>query len=352
MKRLALFLLPLVFLGVGCLNFGNNKPKVPDGGVFKTTDAGQTWVQVTAVPTVQGVGTLSTTNVGQLVLDPNDEAFLYLATQNNGLLYSEDVAVSWEQPRGAMMKDGTVSAVAVDPKDSCTVYVAKGPRLYKSTNCMRSFVDGVYVETRPNITITEIAADWYTKGNVFIGLSNGDVLKSADGGKSWKSLLKTGFSVTGILFSNKDSRQMLVSSVDSGIQRTLDSGEHWDKVVGNKVALGTTESIYRFVQTKDGSTVFASTKNGIARSTDFGFTWQPLKLLTAPGEVTIRALGISPTDPKIIYYATTSTFYRSADGGVTWETKKFPSARIPQTLQVDPKDSSVLYIGVVEPTKK
>ncbi len=346
MKRLSLVLLPLLFLGVGCLNFGGSKAsKVPDGGVFKSVNAGETWTQVNAVPTAQGVGTLATTSVNDIVLDPSDRTFLYLATRTNGLLYSEDSAVSWRQTRAASMKDGTIAAVAVDPKDACTVYVAKGSRLYKSSDCLRTFVDGTYVETRPAVTITAIGVDWYTKGTVLIGLSNGDVLKSADSGKSWMSLLKAEGSITNILFSHKDSRQILVSSKDSGMQRTLDGGEHWDKSVI------TSNQVYRFAQTKDGSILLASTKNGIARSVDFGATWENLKLLTAPGEVTINAFGISLTDAKTIYYATTSTFYHSADGGVTWQTKKFPSTRTPQTLQVDPKDPSVLYVGVVESIK-
>jgi len=353
MKRISLILLSLVFLGAGCsgLGFGTKVSRVPDGGIFKTSDAGDTWVQTNAVPTAQGMGTLSTTNILHMEVDPQDSAFLYLGTRANGLVYSDDRATSWRIPRYIPFQNGSIRSVEVDPMDMCTVYVAKESRLYKTENCLRSFSDETYVETRLGVEIVQIALDWYRRGTVFIGLSNGDVLKSTDAGKSWQTILKTGEDISEILLSNNDSRKILVTMYQGGIQRTTDGGDTWEEIEGNIDALSGADQVYALTQTTDSSVLLASTGYGLLRSNDFGLTWQPLQLLTAPGEVFIRAAGIAPADPNLIYYATPLAFYQTVDGGQTWRTKKFPSARVPRTLLIDPKDSQVLYIGVAEELK-
>lgn len=338
----------IVLLGAGCSQFGGKGSKAPDGGVFKTTDAGKTWVTANVVPTAQGIGTLATTNVISMEVDPQDIGMFYLGSRESGVLYSDDATASWRLPRQTVLKEGTVFAVEVDPFDRCTVYIAKGSRLYKSTDCLRTIDDETYVETRAGVSVVRLALDWYTQGTIWIGLSNGDVFKSTDAGKNWKSVLKLGKEVSQILVNNKDSRQVLISSSTLGFQRTSDGGDHWEKYAGDASKLNGAQLVDSLTQNSDSSIVLAATKYGILRSKDFGLNWEPLKLLTSPGQVLIRAVGISPKDANTIYYAVNSTFFHSSDGGQSWQTQKFPSARIPRTLIIDPKDPAVVYVGVAE----
>ncbi|MBI4713822.1 hypothetical protein HY771_01390 [Candidatus Uhrbacteria bacterium] len=338
----------IILLGAGCSQLGGKGSKAPDGGVFKTTDAGKTWATANVVPTAQGIGTLATTNVINMEMDPQDNGVFYLGTRESGVLYSDDIAASWRLPRQVALRDGVVFEVQVDPFDRCTVYIAKGSRLYKTTDCLRTIDDETYVETRAGVNVVRIALDWYTQGTIWIGLSNGDVLKSIDAGKTWKSVLKLGKEVSQILISNKDSRQIIVASYTLGFQRTSDGGDHWEKYDGDTARLTGTQIVYGLVQNKDASVTLATTKYGILRSMDFGLTWEPLKLLTSPSQVIIRAVGISPKDSNTIYYAVNSTFFTSTDSGKTWQTQKFPSTRIPRTMIVDPKDPAVVYVGVAE----
>lgn len=350
LQTVSVFVL-LTLLGAGCTSLGGTKNKAADGGVFKSVDAGSTWTSVAAVPTAQGMGTLATSNVLNLELDPNDKFFLYASTRENGMLYSEDGAASWRLPRQAALRDGTILTVEVDPSDSCRAYIAKGSRLYKTSNCLRTFDDEVYVESRGGITIIQLMVDWYAKGTVWMGLSNGDVLKSTDYGKSWKTMLKVKEEISEIMLSNKDSRVILISTFKAGVQRSIDGGEHWEKLEGTFSELKEANSVYGLTQTKDGSVMLAATQYGLLRSEDTGSTWQAIDLLTSPGQLAIRAVGIAPKDPKVIYYVTPSTFYRTADGGKTWQTQKFPSTRIPRAMLIDPEDASVLYVGVAAPTE-
>lgn len=346
------FLTFLLLLGAGCPALGGGaKNNVADGGVFKTIDAGKTWASAGAVPTAQGMGTLTTSNIISMEADPTDKFFLYATTRDNGMVYSEDGAISWHLPRYKSLRDGTIQGVEVDPSDSCTAYIVKGAKLFKTTDCMRTFDDEVYVESRGGIRIQQVALDWYVKGTVWMGLSNGDVLKSTNGGKSWKTVLKINKEISEILMSNKDSRVMLISTFDSGVHRTIDGGEHWEKLEGAFATLANASRVYAITQTTDGSVLLATTQYGLLRSSDLGSSWESIKLLTSPGQLTIRAAGIAPKDPNILYYATPSTFYKTADGGQTWQTQKFPSSRVPRAMLIDPDDAGVLYVGVAAPVE-
>lgn len=350
MKKLLFVFFPIVLLGAGCFG-GASGTSGNDAGVFKTTDAGQQWSQMVLVPTAKGIGTLATTNILSLTMDPQDANYLYASTRNNGMLFTEDGALSWRQPKQKILNTGTVYDVAVDPKDVCTVYIVTERKLVGTTDCFRSLNEELYLENRGDATISQVNVDWFNTNTLWIGLSNGDVLKSENRGGDWRTIKKIGKEISQIIISNTDSRMILVSSFNGGIERTADGGETWEKVEFPK-GTRSGEIVYNLTQNPDASVVIASTQHGLLRSNDFGKTWEQIQLLTAPGEAVIRSAAIDPKDSNVLYYATPGSFYRSVDGGLTWKTQKLPSAREARAMLVDPTNSSVLYIGEAVPVQK
>lgn len=349
MKYLSIISLSLILLGAGCLSSSSSSGS--DGGVYKSVNSGEEWSQVAVVPTAAGIGTLATTDVLNMEMDPQDNDYMYIGTRESGMLYSEDGGASWRQPRLSAFKEGLIYKVEVDPTDVCKVYVAKGARLYATDDCMRSFDSEVYVDNRSGVSVVQVAADWYNPSTLWIGLSNGDVLKSGDSGRTWTTVLKVGEEISEFLINNTDSRQLLVSTFRDGIWKTTDAGDNWEEVDGGLSELKQSGRVYQMIQSQDSGVVIASSQYGLTRSTDFGTTWEAIQLLTSPGQVTIRAVGIDTQNPTSIYYAANATFYRTTDGGVTWDTEKFQTSRVPRALLVDAEDSSVLYIGVASATE-
>jgi photosystem II stability/assembly factor-like uncharacterized protein len=345
MKTLSLISFMLIFLGAGCFG-GSSSSGRSDGGIYKTLTAGEEWGQAVVVPTAAGIGTLATTDVLNMEMDPQDKEYLYIGTRESGMLYSEDSGASWRQPQESALTSGLVYKIDVDPTDVCTVYVAKGSRLYSTQDCMRSFDSEVYVENRSGVSVVQVAVDWYSPTTIWLGLSNGDVLRSSDAGRTWTTVLKINDEISSFLINNTDSRQVLVSTFDDGIYKTTDGGANWVEVDGGLSTLKSAGKVFQMVQSDDSGTVIASSQYGLTRSKDFGTTWEAIALLTSPGQVAIRAIGIDAEHPTTMYYAANATFYKSTDGGVTWSTEKFPSTRVPRALLVDPDDASVLYIGV------
>lgn len=346
MKKLLPLLILFVLVGAGCSGSNNNAGS--DGGILKSTDAGLEWVQANVVPTAAGIGTLSTSDVINMEIDPSDTSYLYVATRNSGMLYSRDSGVSWQQPEDAFLKTGTIVDIEVDPKDVCTVYVAKANRLFRTTDCMRSFNNEMYVESRPDVGVIRVSVDWFNTNVIWIALSNGDLLKSKDAGKTWRTQIKAREEISEILISNSDSRQVLVSTFNGNLYRTLNGGEKWEDMKEGLVPFKSEKGIFDLVQDQKSKIVLAASKYGVLRSKDFGKTWESVRLITSPGQVQIRALALDTINPNTIYYATPATFYHSADGGSTWKTEKLPSTRLPRSLVVDPKNAKVLYIGVAQ----
>ena len=348
MKKLFPLFILLVLVGAGCSAAAPTSKKA-DGGILKTADAGKLWAQSSLVQTAKGIGTLATANILTLEMDPQDKNVLYVGTREDGFLYSDDAGTSWRQPKDKALSTGYIASLKVDPKNVCTVYVAKGPRLYKSIDCMRSFQNDAYIESREKVNVLKVAVDWFNPQIVWIGLSNGDVQKSLDGARTWSNVLHVKDDVTDILINQNDSRMALVGTLAKGMMKTGDGGATWTPADLKGITGGA--EVFDLIQSKDSGTVIAATKHGLLRSQDFGTTWSPIKLVTAAGQVNIQAVGMDASHPDVLYYATTATFYKSTDGGATWQTGKLPSNRLPRAILVDPSNAAVLYLGLATETK-
>ena len=349
-SKLALILSAVALTGAGCFG-GVGKTGSADGGVFKTTNGGTAWTQQTAIVSANGTGSIATTDVLALAMDPQDNQTVYAGTKAAGLLYSLDGAASWQQARNPGLREGAIGAIAVDPTNVCVVYVAKGQHLFKSSDCLRSANPDAYVETRTGVTISSLAVDWYDSKVIWIGLSNGDVLKSEDATATWQTSTSSAEKITGILVSNADSRVVLASTYGGGFYKTVDSGVTWTQIKDGLKDLKNTAKVAGVAQDKTGGVVVAATGYGLIRSKDFGSTWEGLQLLSAPGQVLIPSVAIDPANADTIAYAAGSTFYRSADGGIKWTTTKIPSLRNPSAILLDPTDPTVYYLGLVAPSK-
>lgn len=334
----------LLFLGAGCFGGEKKQDNSKDGGVFKSADIGAKWTQAVAFPTQKGVGSLASLDVLTLAIDPSDHEAVYMGSKENGLFYSLNGGASWVQPRDKNLQTGAVRSMAVDPKNVCVVYVATPAKLFKTETCTRTF-ETRYEGLDTNASLRRVAVDWFNPNVVYLGLSNGDLLKSMDGGEAWTKILSVKDPINDILVSHTDSRVVLVAT-STGLFKTIDGGATFVKNDEALKKFRDGSTIYSLTQNTSGDTMMMATKYGLLRSYDVGETFEALALVTSPGQANIRALAMDPENPANIFYATTTTFYTSLDGGTTWQTAKLPGTRAANVLAVDPKAVNVLYLGV------
>lgn len=350
-RHLSLLALTALLLttGAGCL--GGAKTTNGSGGVYASADNGATWQGAMAVPTAAGIGTLSEVDVLSIERDPADAMSVYLGTLANGLFTSLDGGASWSRPKEPLLRQGAVIDVAVDPRDVCTYYVLTPDRLIKTTSCGRKFDTESYKETATGERLSAVALDWANPDTVWLGDTDGAIIRSGDAGKTWAVAQRIKDDVTTISVSNANSNQVTVGTLRSGIIRTSDGGVTWKGLTDEWKQFKGSDAVKQIVQSKDGKTVLALTNYGLVISDDQGVTWRGVALVPAAGSAGITAVGLSPSSPQVIYYGSGSALAVSKNGGQTWAFNDLPSTRVPSAILVDPTNPLGLLMGVRTPKK-
>lgn len=346
--RLLPVFLGVVLLGQGCL--GSAQPaRGPDGGVFKTTDRGVTWVQKKVL--IEGTKGVSIAEdvITAMAFDPQDRNTVYAGTELRGLIMSLDGGDSWQPSKG--LNKGRIEAVAVDAKDKCSVYATQRNRIYKTENCGRDWAQ-IWFDPKTDKVLTQIAVDWFNPTIVYAGTSEGDILKSTDAGRTWLVSKRADAPVTGIVLDTRDSRTVYVATRGDGIWKTLDGGKTWLSI---EKQLSEFDNARRVTQVAldalKPSTVYLVSRFGILKSENGGDTWAALQVPSQANSVEIRRLAVNPRNGKELQYITAGALVLSSDGGITWNAKQLPSTRPANAFIVDSEQGNTLYLGIGAPIK-
>ena len=166
-------------------------------GVFKSLDGGASWQETGLNPDNTNINTL----MNEIVVDPVNSNVLWVGT-NSGLYKSTDGGDSWDLKRSGNIKD-----FKLKPGDSNTVYAVSNSAYYKSTN------------GEDFIQITDILPT--SSGRLVLGVSPDDpnvvYVLSADTGAN-------NFAYQG-LFKSVDSGETFVESLNS--TDILESNQAW-----------------------------------------------------------------------------------------------------------------------------
>ncbi|MEI7511942.1 MAG: hypothetical protein WCK01_00575 [Candidatus Uhrbacteria bacterium] len=315
----------LVLLGQGC---GAAKPAAgPDGGIFRTVDAGDTWNQLKVINIGPKQASIAAMGIVTMAVDPQDGKTLYAGTVENGVIYTVDDGASWAQAP-APLNTGRIQAVAVDAKDKCTVYATMLNQIMKTTTCSRDWTR-VYFDPRTDKSFTALAVDWYNSDIVYAGTNDGDILRSDNAGVSWRVVVRlNAIRMNQIVLDPRDSRTVYAATAGSGLLKTVDGGQNWVNIRSEFDGFDGSKRVnYMALDPSNAGRIFTVSKYGLLLSDDAGVTWTALSLPTPPGSVDVKAFAIDPKDPKHLVYATTAAVIWSTDSGQTWTTKKLPSSR-------------------------
>lgn len=357
-----LLIIPILLVLGGCsLSVKTKDGSASDGGVFVSANKGDTWRQMPFIPTISGMENLTNTNILQMHMDPSDSGAVYLASEKNGLFYTYNVARGWSKTYS--LPERAVNGIAVDKNNKCIYYVAMDNKLYKTIDCGRFFTENYY-DNNIGVLVTAVAVDHYNSQNVYLGTSRGDVLRSLDGGVSWRTIQRLNDSIRKILINPQDSRSVFVATAKNGIFRFNASGgasleelEQYRNTFDNTNWTDYNVSLKEFnlgfnfkdlVFSAADNSLLLATDKVILRSYDEGLTWVRLPLLTPEHDAMITSLAVNPKDAKEIFYVTNTSFYRSVDNGENWAVKKLPSTRSASSILVDFQNPDILYVSFIK----
>jgi len=320
-----------------------------NGGVWKSDDYGRTWNPI--------FDHESTQSIGAIAVAQSDPSIIYVASGEglhrpdlsvgNGIYKSTDAGKTWVHLPG--LRDGQqIPALVVDPRDPNRLIAAVlghpyGPSeergVYRSTDGGQTWQEvisrdentgGSDVELDPSNPDVVYASMWEARegpwedGNVFNG-PGGGLFKSIDGGATWRQL-KTGLpddlSQIYVGVAPGDSKRLLATLATAsgklGVYRSDDGGESWSKITDDprpSGRIGGGDLPIPRVDPKNPDVVYVASTVTM-KSTDGGKTWFGFR--GAPGGDDYQNLWINPNNGNIILLVSDQGAIVTVNGGQTW----------------------------------
>jgi photosystem II stability/assembly factor-like uncharacterized protein len=304
-----------------------------DGGVWKSTDYGLRWTNITD-STLPG----SSTSIGAIAVAPANPNVIYVGTgesdirgdviTGDGVFRSADGGKTWA--RAGLEDTHTISNLIVDPANPDVVYAS-------------------------------------SLGHVFKPGADRGVFKTTDGGHTWQKILFVGDSTGCVnLVMDAADPNVLYAAMwqayrtpwnlssggpGSGLYKTIDGGAHWTDLshnpglpsgqllgkIGVAVAPSAANVVYAAIQAHDG---------GVFRSDDGGATWRRVN-----DEWKLRqrafyymAIFVDPKDPNTVYMPEVDALFVSHDGAKTFTRLRTPHGDN-HVLWINPDDPTILLEG-------
>jgi photosystem II stability/assembly factor-like uncharacterized protein len=230
------FVLPSTFVTAIAID-----PKTPStiyANSFKSTDGGANWTFMRLPGFGLGCG------LAQLLIDPSNTATVYLLSTGSvcgdvvipgGLFKTTDGGNTWGTVRNGANSFGP-NSLAIDPGNASTLYVTSGSmftggNLFKSTdggNTWRVPYEGnrdfVILAIDPISTATLYLRD--TAGN------RNSLFKSTDGGSTFKTMGLTGVPIKSLVVDPANSSTLYAATGDlgngGGVFKSTDGGQSWN----------------------------------------------------------------------------------------------------------------------------
>ena len=345
----------------------------PHGIIYKSSDGGKTWKKLYELKE-KGV-------IASVAISSKNGKAMLAASNNAGLLMSADGGETWT-PAAVTAKN--VKHAAFAPSDDAIIYAAcANDGVWKSTDHGQTW-SAASTGIDPKSGITEVVIDPQQPDAVCAMATtgwSGNVYRSTDGGKSWKSIqgMKpdkagdptlpaegndyAGFSSLTNIAVNPNNGKELYVAANWRCAYSADGGATWEER-----DRGTDISCITDIRFLDGKTYVTVMDEGLLASDDNGSTWKqlyPLKYTAGFSGHHWRVFPSKTADGAIHLVSTCSAWdapvnkiMLSADGGKTFKSSMdgLPKDRpkkntmwgdgFVRALAADPANPQTLYVGI------
>lgn len=342
------------------------------GGVWKTTDYGQTWRNISD-------GYFATASMGAIRVADSNPDILYAGTGSDGIrsnvitgrgVYkSEDAGKTWSFVglRGV----GQIGAVEIHPRNPDVVFVSAigqafsdnpergvfrtrdGGKNWEKVLFISEQIGSSDLEFAPDNPNTIYAATWKVRRKPWTIISGGPqtgrIYRSDDGGDNWEQLkegLPTG--LTGkidLAVSRADPNRVyaLIEAPpgEGGLYRSDDRGKSWKLISTQESLLDRPFYYLNLDADPSNADVLYANSTGFFKSEDGGSSWR--RMSTPHGDN--HDIWINPNDPDLFIQSNDGGANVTRDGGRTWSTQNNqPTAELYQ-VDLDDRFPYWVYAG-------
>jgi len=337
--------------------------------VYRSDDGGNTWKHKSSGIGSEAIGT-------EMRFDPVNPGNLYLGTNSvstNQIYKSTNYGDSWENIGMSSVPNTwmrTPNAHHIDVYDRNIIFgLGDIFQQKKGTNDWENILsddigDGYFKGRGPEFVVSwNVEVDPRDSNKLWLAASDYKLLKSIDGGDSWKIAIKDKYYLADGVSPTASGNSVAMSPTDPDtlfvavryqadatygiLLRSTDGGDSWNQVEG----LPMTEGKERHVQdvaVDNKGYVWAQTYGDILRSKDNGNSFQEIKTVYgAAGK-----FAFDPNNDAVVYFGLGGAIadgynglFKSTDSGNTWERLATNSIKVVQSIAVDPNDSDVIWVG-------
>lgn len=330
----------------------NTKIKKYISGILKSIDGGKTWEEKTYVDRDEknNIITIGDSFVYSIKNSPLDSRILVAATKNNGLYISYNQGEQWQSLFSEIGKD--VQSYSFSMSSPRTFYVAHQNKVYKTVNGGIDW-NAVYIDNDSNIKAVFNDPDY--NNTIYIFTADGRVIEQTDG----KALILQNFSrlnngygygagIKSVFFYDSTAKSNYVLFNDNTIFTTNDYGVTYS--ILKTIPSGVINNMYLYQDSSESFLI--TTTSGIFRTNNNGKDWDEINLLSV--NKSVDTLAISPKNKNIIYYSKNNLLYTTFNDGYNWQVIEMPIGRIVSSININPQNNQVLFIGldIVTASKK
>ena len=290
-----------------------------------SADGGLTWEQGKVTPLAHAAARLTAS-----ATEPNRA---YLAAYESGVYRTDDGGHNWRHL--SSYPSDYAHSVLVHPSEPQTVYAGSEPAAifrsrdggdtWEECSGFRAVPESsqwfFHSETRDShVRDLRMAPD--NPDSLYAGIEVGGMVRSGDGGKSWRQLPGTHDDIHFVNLSRARPNTVYVATA-RGPYRSDDQGDYWE-LINNGLERPYTLHITAAPDDADLVLVTVSSNAGrqspqFYRSTNGGQRWQLIEAVGSQDDMVV-AIDWDATDPRRVYVGTDGgQIYRSEDQGESWQ---------------------------------
>lgn len=323
------------------------------GGVWKTTDGGKTWIPLMDNQLSLSVGTITISPDGRtLFVGTGEPNHSYDSYYGFGMLKSTDEGKTWETLGSDVFGNSSISSIVINSTNpnwitASTTWAeccrdlnysenSNGIGIYYSTNGGQTWIKSTINSrlNQPYAGIAQLVADPTNNSDLYAAGYHGDIWQSQNSGQTWTSLsinkIITNPGRTALAISKSDPYLLFVAFTDS--KNSFGNIHMYNTTSGKDTILPGSPSYnpcnsqcwYHLVLAVDPSNTnilyFGGQK--LYRSNDQGSTWAVI-LSNGTSQypevhVDFHAFAFYPGKPSTIFVGNDGGIYTSRDRGSTW----------------------------------
>jgi photosystem II stability/assembly factor-like uncharacterized protein len=295
--------------------------------VFRSTDQGTTWVEQVSLPALIGMSILA--------FDPSGSGTVFASIGTN--LFRGALPITTWSPSDTGLS-GLIFDVAVAPGTPSVLYTATTTGVFRSSDGGSTWM-GTTALPLNGYSPTSVKIRPGTTGTVFVGLSDGRVFRSIDGGVTWA--LSVTASTTAALAICPSSPGTVYAAFRDGVYVTSDGGDNWTL---KPIAISPFLPLYVAVAAPNTcSVLLAGNGRGIYRTSDSADSWVASN--SGLRHTTIASVGVAPSasDVMLATDSNSGTVFRTTNGGDDWS--EVVPDRFGTSVAFASSSPSTVYVG-------